>query len=66
MGAMMSESAYRPKPFEISSVELFGYRLPDGTIKLFGDKINGETCMQDFPKEIDVCGATYTLEEIKK
>lgn len=59
--------AYRPKPFEIAGVDLFGRRQSDGSV-IIGDARNlGDgTPMPDFPQEIEVCGAVYTLEFIKK
>ena len=56
--------AYKPKPFEIAGFELVGWRQADGDLRL-GDAKRG-TLVKDFPKEVHVCGATYTLEEIKR
>jgi hypothetical protein len=59
--------AYEPKPFDIAGFELIGYRQVDGTILLGAGGAKGQgTPTADFPKEVTVCGATYTLENIKK
>ncbi len=56
---------YIPKPFEIAGFELFGKRLPNGKVEI-GTGSVGNTVMDDFPEKVEVCGAVYTLEEVKK
>ena len=58
--------AYQPKPFEIAGVDLFGRRQSDGSVILGGHPTSNGTPMPDFPQEVEVCGAVYTLEFIKK
>lgn len=53
-------SAYQPKRGEIAGFELIGYRLPGEKIRLESGDI-----MDEFPDEVEVCGATYTLEFVK-
>jgi hypothetical protein len=56
---------YEPNPFEIACFELFGRRLANGKIQI-GDDGTTETILDNFPAEVRVCGAVYTLEDIKK
>lgn len=54
---------FHPKPFQIAGFELFGKLLPNGQIEIgFGDT----DIMENFPDEVEVCGATYALEAIKE
>lgn len=54
--------AYQPKKFEITSLELIGYRQPDGSIRLGNPS---GTWFPSFPLEVEVEGLTYTLEDTK-
>lgn len=55
---------YHPKPCEIAGFEILGYVQPDGKLRL-GNEKHG-TVVAEFPPEVRVCGATYTLERVKK
>lgn len=60
---------YQPKPFEVAGVDLIGERQSDGSIKLGSASRFGpdtRTSVPAFPEEIEVCGATYTLEYVKE
>ena len=54
---------YEPKPGEIAGFEIIGYRQPDGTVKIPNEDAEA---VLDFPEEVRVCGATYTLEGVNK
>lgn len=58
-------AAYRPQRGEIAGVDLVGYRLELGSIQLGADRGRGPI-LPDFPDEVEVCGAVYTLEEKKR
>jgi len=44
----------------LAGFELIGYRQADGTI-LLGNKVP----MNNFPKEVEILGAAYSLEDVK-
>ena len=57
---------YEPKPFEIAGVDLYGERQDDGTVLIGSSNHGPATPLPDFPSELKVAGAVYTLEYIKK
>lgn len=62
-------TAHQPKPGEIAGVDLVGERQPDGKVKLgTASRIlpDDREAVPDFPQEIEVAGAVYTLEFIRK
>lgn len=61
--------AYQPKPMEIAGVDIVGERQSDGTLKLgTASTVLPDTrdAVDAFPEEVEVCGATYTLETVRK
>lgn len=57
--------AYDPQPWDISDVNLFGRRLPNGQIAI-GIQANKQTILDDFPNEIQVTNLTYKLEKVTR
>ena len=57
----MSKQVYKAKRGELSSFELYGHRLQDGSITLGEER----TPMKDFPKEVKILGRIYQLKETK-
>lgn len=46
----------------LAGFDLAGKRLPNGKLKAY----LGESTMKDWPEEVELCGHTYTLENIIK
>lgn len=52
--------AYEPKPYEIAGFDLFARLQDDGIYETLAG-----TKFKEFPPEVRVCGAVYTLEYVK-
>lgn len=48
----------------LAGFDLAGKRLPDGKLKSYWP--SDETLLDDWPKEVELFGNTYTLEEVIK
>ncbi len=55
---------YYPQQWEVAGFELCGWKQPDGSIVLGPNPVTGSK-VKEWPKEVHVCGVTYTLEEEK-
>ena len=57
-------NAYKPGPYEIAGFDLYAERQDDGTLLIgFGEV---KPRLTDFPAEVELLGATYTLEDVRK
>lgn len=54
------EGSYQPKFGEVAGFELFARLQDDGTLMT-----EAGTVFTEFPSRVEVCGAVYTLENVK-